>query len=71
MVYTVRFQCHCRSGYILAPDQRSCVPRHNLNSSGKSDTLMSASSCSFTCQDFVSMKSSILQLKLRLGSAQQ
>ncbi|XP_056464177.1 collagen and calcium-binding EGF domain-containing protein 1-like [Gadus chalcogrammus] len=65
------FQCHCRVGYILATDQRSCVPRHNLNSSGKSDPLMSTSSCSFTCQDFVSMKSSILQLRLQVGSSQQ
>ncbi|CAL8350061.1 unnamed protein product [Merluccius merluccius] len=64
------FQCHCLTGFILAPDQRSCVPKSNLNSSGKADPLMSASSCSFTCQDFVSMKSSILQLKLHLGSAQ-
>ncbi|XP_056135149.1 collagen and calcium-binding EGF domain-containing protein 1-like [Lampris incognitus] len=62
------FQCRCHSGYILAPDQRSCIPRHNLSSSGKLNTLMSAGSCSFTCQDFVNMKSSLLQLKLRLQS---
>ncbi|KAM4602645.1 collagen and calcium-binding EGF domain-containing protein 1-like [Polymixia lowei] len=64
------FQCLCRSGYMLAPDQRSCVPRLNLSSSGKSDTLMSAGSCSFTCQDFVNMRNSLLQIKLRLGSTQ-
>lgn len=23
------FLCRCRTGYILAPDQRSCVPIHN------------------------------------------
>ncbi|XP_063738330.1 collagen and calcium-binding EGF domain-containing protein 1-like [Eleginops maclovinus] len=64
------FLCRCHSDYILAPDQRSCIPVHNLSSSGKSDTLMSAGSCSFTCQDFLNMKSSLLQLKLRLGNAQ-
>ncbi|KAI9542075.1 hypothetical protein NQZ68_023658 [Dissostichus eleginoides] len=64
------FLCRCHSDYILAPDQRSCIPVHNLSSSGKSDTLMSAGSCSFTCQDFLSMKSTLLQLKLRLGNTQ-
>lgn len=23
------FLCHCRSGFILAPDQHSCIPLHN------------------------------------------
>uniref|UniRef100_A0A3Q2QMU2 Collagen and calcium-binding EGF domain-containing protein 1-like n=1 Tax=Fundulus heteroclitus TaxID=8078 RepID=A0A3Q2QMU2_FUNHE len=64
------FLCRCRTGYILAPDKRSCIPVHNLSSSGKSDTLMSAGSCSFTCQDFMNMKSSLFQLKLWLGSTQ-
>ncbi|KAA8596136.1 hypothetical protein FQN60_011427, partial [Etheostoma spectabile] len=64
------FLCRCRSGYILTPDQRSCIPVHNLSSSGKSDTLMSSGTCSFTCQDFMNMKSSLLQLKLRLGNTQ-
>uniref|UniRef100_A0A8C5GNR5 EGF-like domain-containing protein n=1 Tax=Gouania willdenowi TaxID=441366 RepID=A0A8C5GNR5_GOUWI len=64
------FMCRCRSGYILAPDQQSCLPVHNCDSSGKSDTLMSAGTCSFTCQDFMGMKNSLLQLKLRLGNSQ-
>ncbi|KAG7482462.1 synaptotagmin-5-like [Solea senegalensis] len=64
------FLCRCRSGYVLAADQRSCIPVHNLSSSGKSDTSMSAGTCSFTCQDFMNMKNSLLQLKLRLGNTQ-
>ncbi|XP_053172705.1 collagen and calcium-binding EGF domain-containing protein 1-like [Scomber japonicus] len=64
------FLCRCHSGYILASDQRSCIPVHNLSSTGKSDTLMSAATCSFTCQDFMNMKNSLLQLKLRLGNTQ-
>uniref|UniRef100_A0A672I1Q6 EGF-like domain-containing protein n=1 Tax=Salarias fasciatus TaxID=181472 RepID=A0A672I1Q6_SALFA len=66
------FTCRCHSGYILAPDQRSCISVHNRKflSSGKSDTLMSAGTCSFTCQDFTNMKHSLLQLKLRLGDTQ-
>uniref|UniRef100_A0A667YUW4 EGF-like domain-containing protein n=1 Tax=Myripristis murdjan TaxID=586833 RepID=A0A667YUW4_9TELE len=64
------FLCRCHSGYILAQDQRSCITTHNCDSSGKSDTLMSAGSCSFTCQDFVNMRNSLLQLKLRLGNTQ-
>ncbi|KAM4593836.1 collagen and calcium-binding EGF domain-containing protein 1-like [Odontesthes bonariensis] len=64
------FICRCRSGYILAPDQSSCIPIDNLSASGKSDTLMSAGTCSLTCQDFMNMKNSLLQLKLRLGNAQ-
>ncbi|XP_067105197.1 collagen and calcium-binding EGF domain-containing protein 1-like [Osmerus mordax] len=65
------FLCACHTGYILAPDRRSCIPNHNLSSPGKSDTLMSAGSCSFTCQDFVTMRNSLLQLKLRLASSTQ
>ncbi|XP_029702356.1 collagen and calcium-binding EGF domain-containing protein 1-like isoform X1 [Takifugu rubripes] len=64
------FLCRCGGGYILAPDRRSCIPVHNLRSTGTSDTLMSAGTCSFTCQDFSNMKSSLLQLKLKLGNIQ-
>ncbi|XP_036391479.1 collagen and calcium-binding EGF domain-containing protein 1-like [Megalops cyprinoides] len=64
------FLCHCKSGYSLGPDRRSCVPHHKLNSSGKSDTLMSTGSCTLTCQDIVSMRDSILQLKQRLDITQ-
>ncbi|TKS69757.1 Collagen and calcium-binding EGF domain-containing protein 1 [Collichthys lucidus] len=64
------FLCRCRSGYILSPDERSCISVHNLSSSGKSDTLMSAGTCSLTCQDFMNMKNSLLQLKLKLGNTQ-
>ncbi|XP_049573083.1 collagen and calcium-binding EGF domain-containing protein 1 [Syngnathus scovelli] len=64
------YLCRCQSGYLLAPDQHSCIAVHNLSSSGKSDTLMSAATCSFTCQDFMTMKSSLLQIKLRLASPQ-
>ncbi|KAJ8343449.1 hypothetical protein SKAU_G00307780 [Synaphobranchus kaupii] len=64
------FLCHCHRGYSLGGDKRSCVPLHNLSASGgKSDTLISAGSCSFTCQDLISMRNSLLQLKLRLTSA--
>lgn len=43
----------------------TCVP---VRSTGKSDTSTSAGTCSVTCQDFVNMKSSLLQLKLKLGN---
>ncbi|XP_065808499.1 collagen and calcium-binding EGF domain-containing protein 1-like [Labrus bergylta] len=59
------FLCRCRSGFILAPDRRSCIGVHNLSSSGAS-----AGSCSFTCHDFLSMKNSLLQIKLRIGNTQ-
>ncbi|XP_015198911.1 collagen and calcium-binding EGF domain-containing protein 1-like isoform X2 [Lepisosteus oculatus] len=62
------FLCRCRSGYTLAPDRGSCSPLHNFSSAGKSETLMSAGSCSFTCQDFLNMKHSLLQLKQRMLS---
>lgn len=39
-----------------------------VSSSGKSDTLMSSGTCSFTCQDFLNMKNSLLQLKLKLAN---
>ncbi|XP_051580514.1 collagen and calcium-binding EGF domain-containing protein 1-like isoform X2 [Myxocyprinus asiaticus] len=61
------FRCSCFSGYTLSPDQRSCTPKHNLSSTGKSDTQMSSGSCSLNCRDFINMKTSLLQIKLLLG----
>ncbi|XP_035251159.1 collagen and calcium-binding EGF domain-containing protein 1-like isoform X2 [Anguilla anguilla] len=64
------FLCHCHSGYSLDADKHSCVPRHNLSAtSGTLHSLVSAGSCPFTCQDFMSMRNSLLQLKLRLTGA--
>ncbi|XP_031424613.2 collagen and calcium-binding EGF domain-containing protein 1-like [Clupea harengus] len=60
------FLCRCLSGYILAPDHYSCMPTNNLSSPGKVDPLMSSGSCSLTCQDIISMRNSLQQLKLRL-----
>uniref|UniRef100_W5LNH3 EGF-like domain-containing protein n=1 Tax=Astyanax mexicanus TaxID=7994 RepID=W5LNH3_ASTMX len=61
------FRCRCRAGYTLAADQRSCIPAHNTGSAGKSDNQMSAGSCSLTCQDIINMRTSLQQLKLRIG----
>ncbi|XP_076851135.1 collagen and calcium-binding EGF domain-containing protein 1-like isoform X2 [Brachyhypopomus gauderio] len=66
------FRCLCSAGYTLSPDQRSCVPAHNLSlsgSAGKSETQMSAGSCSLTCPDIMKIRTSLQQLKLRLGHA--
>ncbi|XP_018600743.2 collagen and calcium-binding EGF domain-containing protein 1-like isoform X2 [Scleropages formosus] len=63
------FLCSCRHGYSLAPDHRSCVQTASLHSPGKLDTLMSGGSCSLTCQDFLNLRNSLQQLKLRLGTA--
>ncbi|MGH0167202.1 UNVERIFIED_CONTAM: hypothetical protein FKN15_052034 [Acipenser sinensis] len=61
------YRCRCRSGYSLQPDGRSCSTRNSgaaaEGSPGKSETLMSAGSCSLTCQEFTSIKQSLLQLK--------
>uniref|UniRef100_A0AAY4B453 EGF-like domain-containing protein n=2 Tax=Denticeps clupeoides TaxID=299321 RepID=A0AAY4B453_9TELE len=62
------FRCRCPSGYSLAPDQHSCVPIQNLSSSSKSDPSRNAGSCSLTCQDILSMKNNLLQLKVRLAT---
>ncbi|KAM9480943.1 collagen and calcium-binding EGF domain-containing protein 1-like [Clarias gariepinus] len=64
------FRCHCGPGYTLAGDQHSCVPAHKLSlphSAGKSETQMSTGSCSLTCQDIMNMRTSLQQLKHRLG----
>lgn len=62
------FSCRCHTGYMLGPDRHSCIPEHHLSPSGKSETLMSAGACSFTCQDFINMKNSLQQLKSKLGN---
>ncbi|XP_036441568.1 collagen and calcium-binding EGF domain-containing protein 1-like [Colossoma macropomum] len=69
------FRCQCSAGYTLTADQRSCTPAHNMSlahstgSVAKSDNQMSAGSCSLTCQDIMSMRASLQQLKLRIGHA--
>ncbi|XP_017572675.2 collagen and calcium-binding EGF domain-containing protein 1-like [Pygocentrus nattereri] len=69
------FRCHCSAGYTLTTDQRSCTPAHNISlahsarSVAKSENQMSSGSCSLTCQDIISMRSSLQQLKLRVGHA--
>ncbi|KAL4658778.1 collagen and calcium-binding EGF domain-containing protein 1-like isoform X1 [Arapaima gigas] len=63
------FQCLCHHGYILASDQRSCVPSQNsspASASGKSERLMTGGACSLTCQDISNMRDSLFQLRLQL-----
>ncbi|KAI3377006.1 hypothetical protein L3Q82_000231 [Scortum barcoo] len=67
-----RVVCTCYPGYRFDRERHRShkSPYCLVSSSGKSDTLMSAGTCSFTCQDFINMKNSLLQLKLRLGNTQ-
>ncbi|XP_026143960.1 collagen and calcium-binding EGF domain-containing protein 1-like isoform X1 [Carassius auratus] len=64
------FRCRCNDGFTLTPDQRSCAPEHNLSSSSKSETQMSSGWCSLSCQDFINMRSSLLQIRLLLEHTQ-
>ncbi|XP_043072417.1 collagen and calcium-binding EGF domain-containing protein 1-like [Puntigrus tetrazona] len=64
------FLCRCNVGFTLTSDQRSCAPQHNLSSSSKSETQMSSGSCSLSCQDFINMRSSLLQIRLQLEHTQ-
>ncbi|XP_054627243.1 collagen and calcium-binding EGF domain-containing protein 1-like isoform X2 [Dunckerocampus dactyliophorus] len=67
-----RVVCTCYPGYRFDRERHRNhkSPYCLVSSSGKSNTLMSATTCSFTCQEFTDMKNSLLQLKLRMANTQ-
>uniref|UniRef100_H3AX15 EGF-like domain-containing protein n=1 Tax=Latimeria chalumnae TaxID=7897 RepID=H3AX15_LATCH len=65
------YVCQCHEGYHLDTDRKSCFQSSNdsfQNESAhtKSENLMSAGTCAVTCEEFVSMKQTLFQLKQKL-----
>ncbi|XP_032870815.1 collagen and calcium-binding EGF domain-containing protein 1-like [Amblyraja radiata] len=60
------YSCECREGFYLQLDGKSCLGAFNDSSAIKSEHLMSAGTCSMTCEEFRQMKQTLTQLKQRL-----
>ncbi|XP_078285855.1 collagen and calcium-binding EGF domain-containing protein 1-like isoform X2 [Rhinoraja longicauda] len=60
------YSCECREGFYLQLDGKSCLRAFNDSSAMKSEHLMSAGTCSITCEEFRQMKQTLMQLKQRL-----
>ncbi|XP_059496177.1 collagen and calcium-binding EGF domain-containing protein 1-like isoform X1 [Stegostoma tigrinum] len=58
--------CECQEGFYLSADGKSCLRGFNDSSAIKSDHLMSAGTCSITCEEFLQMKQILTQFKQKL-----
>ncbi|XP_068191415.1 collagen and calcium-binding EGF domain-containing protein 1 isoform X2 [Antennarius striatus] len=57
------YRCECERGYYLEKDGKTCIKGERVRLTDKSDNVMDAGSCSATCDDFLQIKTSVLQLK--------
>ncbi|XP_078388400.1 collagen and calcium-binding EGF domain-containing protein 1-like isoform X1 [Cetorhinus maximus] len=58
--------CECQEGFYLSADGKSCLRTFNDSGAIKSEHLMSAGTCSVTCEEFLQMKQTLAQLKQKL-----
>ncbi|XP_037547823.1 collagen and calcium-binding EGF domain-containing protein 1 [Nematolebias whitei] len=62
------FRCECEKGYFLEEDGKTCTKGERaVHLYEKCDNLMSAGTCSATCEDFLQIKKSVLQLKQKMA----
>uniref|UniRef100_A0A3Q3APZ9 Collagen and calcium binding EGF domains 1 n=1 Tax=Kryptolebias marmoratus TaxID=37003 RepID=A0A3Q3APZ9_KRYMA len=57
------FRCECEKGYFLEEDGKTCTKGERVHLHEKCDNLMNAGTCSATCEDFLQIKKTVLQLK--------
>ncbi|XP_059802569.1 collagen and calcium-binding EGF domain-containing protein 1-like isoform X7 [Hypanus sabinus] len=60
------YSCECQEGFYLHIDGKSCLRDFNDSRAVKSEHLMSAGTCSVTCEEFLQMKQTLVQLKQKL-----
>ncbi|XP_007908237.1 collagen and calcium-binding EGF domain-containing protein 1-like [Callorhinchus milii] len=60
------YKCECQEEFYLDVDGKSCLKAINNSSQIKSEHLMSAGTCSVTCEEFIDMKQTLAQLKQKL-----
>ncbi|XP_047227968.1 collagen and calcium-binding EGF domain-containing protein 1 isoform X1 [Girardinichthys multiradiatus] len=62
------FRCECEKGYFLDDDGKTCTKGERaVHLFEKCDNLMNAGTCSATCEDFLQIKMSVLQLKQKMA----
>ncbi|XP_012724398.2 collagen and calcium-binding EGF domain-containing protein 1 isoform X2 [Fundulus heteroclitus] len=61
------FRCECEKGYFLEDDGKTCTKGERVHLFEKCDNLMNTGTCSATCEDFLQMKMSVLQLKQKMA----
>ncbi|XP_056875705.1 collagen and calcium-binding EGF domain-containing protein 1 isoform X6 [Takifugu flavidus] len=57
------YRCECEKGYFLEEDGQTCTKGERVHLFEKSDNVMNAGTCSATCDEFLQIKMSVLQLK--------
>lgn len=61
------FRCECEKGYFLEDDGKTCTKGERVHLFEKCDNSMNAGTCSATCEDFLQIKMSVLQLKQKMA----
>ncbi|XP_074546674.1 collagen and calcium-binding EGF domain-containing protein 1 isoform X2 [Halichoeres trimaculatus] len=62
------YRCECEKGFFLEEDGKTCTKGERaLHLFEKSDNVMNAGTCSATCDDFLQIKMSVLQLKQKMA----
>ncbi|XP_024859814.1 collagen and calcium-binding EGF domain-containing protein 1 isoform X2 [Kryptolebias marmoratus] len=61
------FRCECEKGYFLEEDGKTCTKGERVHLHEKCDNLMNAGTCSATCEDFLQIKKTVLQLKQKMA----
>ncbi|XP_056875700.1 collagen and calcium-binding EGF domain-containing protein 1 isoform X2 [Takifugu flavidus] len=60
------YRCECEKGYFLEEDGQTCTKGERVHLFEKSDNVMNAGTCSATCDEFLQIKMSVLQLKQQM-----
>ncbi|XP_061589252.1 collagen and calcium-binding EGF domain-containing protein 1 isoform X2 [Cololabis saira] len=61
------YRCECEKGFYLEEDGKMCNKGEKVHLFEECDNVMNAGGCSATCEDFLLIKMSVLQLKQKVA----
>uniref|UniRef100_A0A3P9HR31 Collagen and calcium binding EGF domains 1 n=1 Tax=Oryzias latipes TaxID=8090 RepID=A0A3P9HR31_ORYLA len=62
------YRCECEKGYFLEGDGKTCTKGERaVHLFEKCDNVMNVGTCSATCEDFLQLKTSVLQLQQKMA----